>query len=75
MGRKVELPLVVVYVQALGEETIALAAVADYLEPIFGTSIMEDLGIEINPVTGKAERVRAAGLMLNTGLGIHDRPC
>jgi len=63
-GRKAEFPIVVVYVKALDSETITLAAVAESPEPLFGISTMEDLGIAINPVTGKAEKVRTAGLIL-----------
>jgi len=63
-GRKLEAPLVVVYVKALEGESIALAAAADSSEPLLGTSTLEDLGIAIDPTTGEARKVRAAGLML-----------
>lgn len=63
-GRKIEAPLVVVYVRALHSESIALAAVAESPKPLFGASTMEDLGIAIDPTTGEAKKVRPAGLML-----------
>lgn len=63
-GRKFEAPLVVLYVRALDRESIALAAVADTPEPLLGISTMEDLGIALDPTTGEATKVRAAGLML-----------
>lgn len=65
-GRRFEAPLIVVYVKALGGESIALAAIAETPEPLFETSIMEDLGIVVDLTTGEARRVRAAGLMLKT---------
>jgi len=65
-GRKIKTPLVVVYVRALDGESVALAAVADSPEPLLGTSTMEDLGIAIDPTTGEARKVRAAGLMLKS---------
>lgn len=64
-GRRLEAPLVVVYLRALDSESIALAAVAESPEPLLGTSAMEDLGIAIDPTTGEARKVRAAGLMLS----------
>jgi len=65
-GRKYEAPLVVLYVRALDRESIALAAVADTPEPLLGISTMEDLGIALDPSTGEATKVRAAGLMLRS---------
>jgi len=63
-GRKFEAPLVVLYVRVLDSESVALAAVADTPEPLLEISTMEDLGIVIDPTTGEATKVRAAGLML-----------
>jgi len=63
-GRRFEAPLVVLYVRALDGESVALAAVADTPEPLLGASTMEDLGIAMDPTTGEATKVRAAGLML-----------
>lgn len=63
-GTKADAPLVVVYAKALDGESIALAAILKSPEPILGTSVMEDLGIAVDPVSGEARRVRASGLML-----------
>lgn len=73
-GRRLEAPLVVVYVRALDSESIALAAVADSPESLFGTSTMEDLGIAIDPTTGEARKVRAAGLMLKSNPSMDHQP-
>lgn len=53
-----------VYANALDGESIALAAVLESPEPLLGTSVMEDLGIAIDPTSGEARRVRASGLIL-----------
>jgi len=63
-GRKTGAPLVVVYAKALDGESIALAAVLESPEPLLGTSVMEDLGIAIDPTSGDARGVRASGLIL-----------
>lgn len=52
-GREIEVGLAPVYVEVLGRGTHALAAITDTPEPLLGTSVMEVLGLVVDPKSGE----------------------
>ena len=55
-GREVDVELAPIYVEVLGRGAHALAAIIDTPEPLLGTSIMEVLGLVIDPRSGEIKQ-------------------
>ena len=66
-GREVEVDLAPIYIELLGRGTYALAAIIEAPEPILGTSVMEVLGLIIDPESGeiKKRRPKSSYMLLN----------
>ncbi len=64
-GKEIEVDLAPIYIELLGRGTHALAAIIDAPEPLLGTSVIEVLGLIIDPKTGEVkQRCRRASYML-----------
>jgi len=55
-GKEVEVELAPIYIELLGRGTHALAAIIDAPEPLLGTSVMEVLGLVVDPKSGEIKQ-------------------
>ena len=62
--RKAKATLSNAYFKLLDREGVFQVAIMDVVEPLLGVTVLEGLGIKIDPVTGKLEYSRPYGLAL-----------
>jgi len=55
-GKEIEVDLAPIYIELLGRGTHALAAIIEAPEPLLGTSVMEVLGLVIDPKSGEIKQ-------------------
>ncbi len=60
--RTVEAKVGPAYVKLLDREGIFLVAILDVPEPLLGVTVLEGLGVRVDPVTGTVEYSRPYGL-------------
>jgi len=53
-----------VYIKLLGREAILMAAILETPEPLLGVSVMEALGLELDPTTGEIKATKPALLLV-----------
>jgi len=57
-GKEVEVNLAPIYIELLGRGTHTLAAIIETPEPLLGTSVMEVLGLVVDPKSGENKTKR-----------------
>jgi predicted aspartyl protease len=62
-GRGVRAGVSPAYFRVLDRDGVFQVALMDSPEPILGVTVLEDLGVKVDPVTGKLEYSRPYGLV------------
>jgi len=60
--RKVKVPISNAYFKLLDREAPFQVVIMDVPQPLLGVTVLEGLGVKINPATGKLEHSRSFGL-------------
>ncbi|GBC71205.1 hypothetical protein HRbin02_00984 [Candidatus Calditenuaceae archaeon HR02] len=55
-SKEIEVELAPIYIEVLGRGTHTLAAIIDAPEPLLGTSVMEVLGLVVDPKSGEMKK-------------------
>jgi clan AA aspartic protease len=62
--RGIKAPISLAYMKVLDRESILPVVMIDVPKPLLGTTALEGLGLEVDPVSGKLEHSRAFGVAL-----------
>jgi len=69
-GREIEVDLAPIYIELLDRGTYTLAAITETPEPLLGTSVMEVLGLVIDPKSGEIRKWRSKSSYMLSNLYI-----